>query len=289
MWIFVNCYCCVKIGTGWKQESKLYTCSRTVIKPNCDFKGSRIRKDYFCRLTDRRGSLRNFEHSKMFVIGVSGVTCGGKTTLSQLLQRSFPWCRVIYQDSYFFDDDDPRHVRLEEVDHVNYEILSALNMEQMEKDVVTTLQEDQPILGTNGDGYDAPNFETSGKELLDNVQDIGFDTSKYRKVPILLLEGFTIFGSELLFDKCDARFFLTLTKQECYERRSKRTTYIPPDTPGYFEKCIWPEFTAHYESCIANNPGIQVFNGTTPLESVWKESVEMIAADMEKKFPQLIL
>ena len=58
-----------------------------------------------------------------FVIGVSGVTCGGKTTMSKLLQRSFPWSKVIHQDKYFYPEDYEGHVRFADMDnHINFEV-----------------------------------------------------------------------------------------------------------------------------------------------------------------------
>ncbi|XP_053512133.1 nicotinamide riboside kinase 1 isoform X4 [Artibeus jamaicensis] len=38
---------------------------------------------------------------KTFVIGISGVTNGGKTTLAKNLQKHFPNCSVISQDDFF--------------------------------------------------------------------------------------------------------------------------------------------------------------------------------------------
>ena len=106
------------------------------------------------------------------------MTCGGKTTLSQLLQRSFPWCRVVYQDSYFLDDDDPRHVRLPEVEnHVNYEVPTALDLDKMEEDVKKILSEEPVIVeyqnGNHNIDLKIPNMEESGRELLEKIGSMG--------------------------------------------------------------------------------------------------------------------
>jgi uridine kinase len=45
---------------------------------------------------------------KRLVVGVSGSTCSGKTTLVALLKNLFPNSKVFNQDQYYFLEDDPR-------------------------------------------------------------------------------------------------------------------------------------------------------------------------------------
>jgi len=221
-----------------------------------------------------------------FVIGVSGVTCGGKTTLTKLLERSFPWCHVIHQDTYFYDDDHPNHVRMPEIEnHVNYESPCSLNMDQMQEDVLKILSETGEFHYDSS--FNTPSFDT-GVELLKTIKDISknYDTTKYSKIPVLILEGFTIFTSKTLFEKCDARFFLTLPEDECRKRRVQRS-YTPADCPGYFDKAIWPEYTKHFEEFIEKTPGIKVFDSTDPMENIWKQSLDIIICGLEER--QLLL
>jgi len=98
------------------------------------------------------------------------VTCGGKTTLTKLLRRTFPWAKVIYQDNYFYDDDDERHVRLKDVDnHVNYEVLGSLDMGKMCSDVEAILKGiDEGIVELP---TEVPN--DMGDDLLQTVKPVG--------------------------------------------------------------------------------------------------------------------
>jgi len=96
--------------------------------------------------------------------------------MSKLLQRSFPWCRVIHQDKYFYPEDYPGHVRIPEIgNHINFERWSALDMDQMHKDVekiLWTPPEGNEVNGLGRNGEIAPNF-AEGLELLRNLRDIG--------------------------------------------------------------------------------------------------------------------
>ena len=74
------------------------------------------------------------------VIGISGVTCGGKSTLAESLFEHFKGVvgkeikngvelkkvELLKQDAYFLSVEDKRHKIVEELNHFNWEILSSL-------------------------------------------------------------------------------------------------------------------------------------------------------------------
>ncbi|XP_067644324.1 uncharacterized protein [Eurosta solidaginis] len=89
------------------------------------------------------------------VIGVSGVTCGGKTTLAQRLRDYFQQLRgaelwntayivgdvqLISQDDYFLPVDDVRHKWNDKLNVINFELLSSLDMKQMLSDITWTMR-----------------------------------------------------------------------------------------------------------------------------------------------------
>lgn len=73
------------------------------------------------------------------VVGISGVTCGGKTTFAAALHNIFPDASIINQDVYFLQPDDARHTRIPSLNHLNWEILSALDMDKMRSDIKEVL------------------------------------------------------------------------------------------------------------------------------------------------------
>ncbi|CAL8094203.1 unnamed protein product [Orchesella dallaii] len=232
-----------------------------------------------------------------FVIGVSGVTCGGKTSFTKLIQRTFPWAQIVHQDHYFYDDDWPHHIRVPEAEnHVNYEVLNALDMEKMYKDVQSILdgppkftklekQLDSDANGGVGDKAEIPNFDAATEKFVQQIPPINVNVSKYNHVPILIVEGFTIFGSQFLFDKCHARFFFSLDKETCQKRRSERN-YFPPDSASYFDKIVWPEYEKHLDNFINRRPGLTVFEGDESMETTLKNAVQIITCRMEEQNPK---
>ena len=89
------------------------------------------------------------------VIGISGVTCGGKTTLAQKLREYFinqrnvqlwntPYViseiQLISQDDYFLPVDDLRHKWVKQLNVINFELLTSLDMKQMLSDIAWTMK-----------------------------------------------------------------------------------------------------------------------------------------------------
>lgn len=89
------------------------------------------------------------------VIGISGVTCGGKTTLAHNLRDYFQSYRnatlwntpytvsdvqLLSQDDYFLPVDDLRHKWVEPLNAINFELLTSLDMKQMLSDITWTMK-----------------------------------------------------------------------------------------------------------------------------------------------------
>lgn len=192
--------------------------------------------------------------ANLLIIGISGVTCGGKTTLANELKKIIPSTMIISQDNYFFDNNDPRHTWIEELNHVNYDIISSLDMERMHQDVTEIIDKYNIVRCHCRRTKNGINRKMS--ELL-NTQ------LKNTDCDILILEGFCIFNYKPLSDLCCLKYYFTLSKEDCYKRRSQRV-YEPPDCPGYFEKCAWPEYLNLYQYVKDNVVDTVYLDGSLP-------------------------
>lgn len=193
-----------------------------------------------------------FEEDLLIVIGISGVTCGGKTTTAQKLQDIFPKTTIISQDYYFLEENDPRLTWIPELNHANYDILTSLDMDKMYKDVSNFLKNERFKRINN-------NFQT----IKRTAHDIDYicDVLKTAKFKLLIIEGFSIFNYKPLVPFCDLKYYFTLQKEECFKRRLTRS-YDPPDCPGYFESCAWPEHLKQLEEVKTTVDNINYFCGT---------------------------
>lgn len=201
--------------------------------------------------------------SQWLIIGASGATCSGKTTLTRDLKELLPDMKVLSQDNYFLPIDSPQHTLIPELNHFNWEILSSLDMEKMYTDIRNIVGEQTMKINT-AEILDAfkkwTNRQCENKtEIFKNdVHLIKNKLGKYN-INILLIEGFSIFNYAPIDEICHLKFFLTISKETCFERRNKRT-YDPPDVPGYFEMCVWPEYIRQLQEVRDKSKNVIYFN-----------------------------
>ena len=138
------------------------------------------------------------------LVGLGGVTNGGKTTMCRSLERLFSSpekdLRVLsmHLDHYFRSPDDPHHVHLDEFNHHDWDSLNALDTDRFVSDLQT----------------------------------------KRQQCDLLLVEGFLIFSIPYDQRAFDLTYYFDLPYEECLRRRLTRH-YDPPDPPHYFTGHVW--------------------------------------------------
>ncbi|NP_001362398.1 nicotinamide riboside kinase 2 isoform X2 [Pongo pygmaeus] len=129
------------------------------------------------------------------IVGIGGMTNGGKTTLTNSLLRALPNCCVIHQDDFFKPQDQ---IAVGEDGFKQWDVLESLDMEAMLDTVQAWLSSPQKFARAHGV----------------SVQPEASDTH------ILLLEGFLLYSYKPLVDLYSRRYFLTVPYEECKWRRS---------------------------------------------------------------------
>ena len=177
------------------------------------------------------------------VVGIAGATCSGKTTLAQRLHENLKNSVLVNQDEYFLPCDDPRHVIIPEINHQNWELMTSLDMKKMIGDVERIIAENDR------------------------------NTSNHSEMRVLILDGFLLFNCKKIAELCDLRYFLDMTKEQCWDRRKVRI-YEPPDPPNYFEKIVWPEYVKSRKEILEDKPlaeTITFINGAENKEEVFEK------------------
>ncbi|XP_073490278.1 nicotinamide riboside kinase 1 isoform X4 [Aquarana catesbeiana] len=188
-----------------------------------------------------RKNIKELQAMKTFIVGIGGVTNGGKTTLANELLKGLSNCSKISQDDYFKPDAE---VATNERGFKRYDELEALEMEKMMSTVQSWISQHNKC--------------ASSEDKLNIVQERCENT-----VHFLVVEGFLLYHYEPLDNVFNRRYFLTVPFEECKRRRSSRV-YQPPDPPGYFDGYVWPMYLKHKKEMDKVQRDIVFIDGTKP-------------------------
>ena len=176
---------------------------------------------------------------KYLVIGISGTTNSGKTTLTTMLKSAFPQVSTLCQDAYFKEPGDKTVPKLSN-GFEDWDCLDAMHMNRMVNDVNDWISTHQDLKGQN----------------------------------ILIIEGFLIFTYKPLINLFNKKYFIKVDYQSCAARRVHRV-YDPPDPPGYFDAVVWPAYHKCLEE-IKDQKDIEYVDGSESLENLKEKLIKDI-------------
>ncbi|XP_066889185.1 nicotinamide riboside kinase 2 isoform X1 [Kogia breviceps] len=235
------------------------------------------------------------------IVGIGGMTNGGKTTLTNSLLKSLPNCCVIHQDDFFKvaalaggGGRQPREGDSGEqtppgapwanpsreiegpavsvTEHLlrAWHVLTAhpFPTGQMGKlrfpEVLESLDM-EAMLSTVQAWMSSPRKFARAHGV--HVQLDASDTH------ILILEGFLLYSYKPLVDLYSRRYFLTVPYEECKWRRSTRR-YMVPDPPGLFDGHVWPMYQKYKREMEANGVEVVYLDGMKSREELFHQVLE---------------
>ncbi|CAL1580392.1 unnamed protein product [Knipowitschia caucasica] len=189
------------------------------------------------------------------IIGIGGVTNGGKTTLTNRLLKTLPNCCVIHQDDFF---KKPNQIEVGDDGFRQWDVITALDMEAM----VSTVKgwQENPVKFALSHGV-----SVSSEAKMDPE----------RGIHILIVEGFLIYNYEPLLEVYDKCFYISLPYEECKRRRSTRT-YTVPDPQGLFDGHVWPMYLKHRKEMEDNCERIEYLDGMISKDTIYNSALESI-------------
>ena len=134
---------------------------------------------------------------KSKLIGITGCTNGGKTTLAKKLIEEFPNSYHLSQDDFYHTRNDLHYDFIPEVNSYNFDVISAIDMNKFHKELNRLVR-----------------------------------MSKYE---FIFIDGILLLEDDRLNKILDKKYFLDLNKEECFRRRSTRQ-YVLPEQPNSLAK-----------------------------------------------------
>ncbi|CAM4760721.1 unnamed protein product [Rotaria magnacalcarata] len=187
------------------------------------------------------------------VVGLGGVTNGGKTTICRALKQLLPSSKhnlaveSLHIDDYFRPIDDPHHIHLDKFGHHDWDCLDALDIDQ----------------------------------FIVDFQSVRL------KCDLLLVEGFLIFNIPFLskdHHTYDLAYYFDLSYEECRKRRLKRN-YNPPDPNGYFEEHVWGAYIKAKKEAFEQDKDVklEIIDSTNqPLEKIQEKIIKDIESALNR-------
>ncbi|KAH0614647.1 uncharacterized protein H6S33_000283 [Morchella sextelata] len=200
------------------------------------------------------------------LLGLSGLSNSGKTTLSRLLRRVFPDSFILHQDDFFVSegdlpvvDGDVDYDCIESIDFVGLKKALGYVREHGELPADLVSKEDQNSVGESGVGDGVVG------ECVARVKAAGMGGGRVR---LAVVDGFLLFHDEEVLGRLDLGMFLRAPYDKAKQRREARTGYVTiegsintcensllvltsltgnvagfwEDPPGYFDKIVWPNY-----------------------------------------------
>ncbi|KAK0354827.1 ribosylnicotinamide kinase [Friedmanniomyces endolithicus] len=187
------------------------------------------------------------EPTNAILVGISGPSSSGKTTLARLLREIFTNVFILHLDDFYNTDAD---IPVNAAGIADWDCLDSINL--------PALQQALEHIRANGtspkDFVSKEDKNSVGKVDVDEseLEDLRWKASRWMfqdVPPIAIIDGFLLYTDEMksIRDLFDVKIFLRTDYETAKRRREARSGYVTlegfwKDPPGYVDKVVWPNY-----------------------------------------------
>ncbi|GAB0134254.1 hypothetical protein EsDP_00002634 [Epichloe bromicola] len=242
------------------------------------------------------------------IIGISGCSSSGKTTLARLLRDIFPNTFILHEDDFYKPEPElPSKDGL-----LDWDCAGALNIPAM-ADALSYIREHAafpPTLDSKEDQNSVGNCpvpDTTVAALKAKVNDVLPPSHSLRNkgLRLCILDGFLLYAPSMaaIQPHFDLKLFVRTSYARAKARREARDGYVTiegfwTDPPGYVDKIVWPNYVEEHAWMFENGDvegsyqedalikeRIQVFKGAAvdyDMEQVLGWMVDMVIEEVKR-------
>ncbi|KAI1815673.1 nicotinamide riboside kinase 1 [Poronia punctata] len=196
---------------------------------------------------------------KAVIVGISGASSSGKTTLARLLRDVFPNTFVLHEDDFYRAEEE---IPIKD-GILDWDCQGAINFDEMAKalEYIRAEGEFPPFVDSKED-KNSVGKNTVPETVIQAAKARVAEWSRRQPAHSLLtkrlciLDGFLLFGrdrplSHIADNLLDIRILLTVSRARATARREARDGYVTlegfwKDPPGYVDKIVWPNYAASH-------------------------------------------
>lgn len=196
------------------------------------------------------------ENRKAVIVGISGASSSGKTTLARLLRDVFPNTFILHEDDFYKPENElPMRDGLRD-----WDCAGALDIPGAAKALAYIRANGSfpPFIDSKEDKNSVgkcPVSDAKIDEMKKKVQSWlepgqpGLETWVKSGLKVCLLDGFLLYSKEMqqVMELIDTKLFLLVSRAKAAQRREARDGYVTlegfwTDPPGYVDKIVWPNY-----------------------------------------------
>lgn len=181
------------------------------------------------------------------LLGISGPSSSGKTTLARLLRDIYPNAFILHEDDFYKTDTQ---IPTTSSGLQDWDCLDAIDLPALE----------EALRFIRKNGMAPPEFVS--KEDKNSVGEVKVDREVVEKLhwecsrwmfsdvpPVCIIDGFLLYSEAMshVRDLFDVKLFLRTDYVTAKTRRENRTGYVTlegfwHDPPGYVDQIVWPNY-----------------------------------------------
>ncbi|KAF4971739.1 hypothetical protein FSARC_1538 [Fusarium sarcochroum] len=193
--------------------------------------------------------------NKALIVGISGCSSSGKTTLARLLRDIFPHTFILHEDDFYRPENElPTKNGL-----LDWDCAGAIDIPAMAESLAYIRQHAAfpPTLDSKEDKNSVGKCPVSETTIA--AQRAKVDAALASNHPLrnnlrlCLFDGFLLYSPSMAAIKpsLDIKLFLRTTYEKAKGRREARDGYVTlegfwADPPGYVDKIVWPNYVEEH-------------------------------------------